>query len=203
MEACFQTKLGALETLSKRVAKQSKRTTDQMHYITNKITESSEASSEEFKTMIHYISSSQELTGTEFSNEINELKESMNAHRDIYVETMRKEHEEYLHRLREREDAFQDMMLSFRDAAASKQEKKWWQKWKNKFVGEYPLNIKGFLSNENQQKAHHVDELLVTMDNDHHRVDFRLDELESKMEMLKENLKNLNTKCKCLKTKYT
>ncbi|MBD7937796.1 MULTISPECIES: MerR family transcriptional regulator [Cytobacillus] len=121
---------GALETLSKRVAKQSKRTTDQMHYITNKITESSEASSEEFKTMIHYISSSQELTGTEFSNEINELKESMNADRDIYVETMRKEHEEYLHRLREREDAFQDMMLSFRDAAASKQEKKWWQKWK-------------------------------------------------------------------------
>ncbi|MEC1157855.1 MerR family transcriptional regulator [Cytobacillus horneckiae] len=121
----------AFETLAKRVAKQSKRTTDQIHYISNKIEESSEASSEEFKTMIHYISSSAELTGTEFNAEISSLKESINADRNIYFETLKKEHEEYLHRLNDREDAFQDMIVSFRNAAAASEKTKiWWQFWR-------------------------------------------------------------------------
>ncbi|MDQ0268306.1 MerR family transcriptional regulator [Cytobacillus purgationiresistens] len=131
LQLTTQQSTDAFETLAKRVAKQSKRTTDQIHYISNKIEESSEASSEEFKTMIHYISSSAEVTGTEFSAEISTLKDSMNADRDIYFETMKKEHEEYLHRLREREDAFNDMIVSFRNAAATTESQKtWWQFWR-------------------------------------------------------------------------
>ncbi|MCM3089978.1 MerR family transcriptional regulator [Cytobacillus sp. AMY 15.2] len=117
----------AVGTLSKRVAKSSKRTSDQIHQLTNKLTESSEASSEEFKTMIHYISSSAEVTSTEISS----LIETLNTDREIYIETINKEREQYWHEVKQREDVFQDMIVSFRNAAAAQEtEKKWWKFWK-------------------------------------------------------------------------
>ncbi|MEH6990436.1 MerR family transcriptional regulator [Cytobacillus firmus] len=117
----------AFGTLSKRVAKSSKRTSDQIHQLTNKLTESSEASSEEFKTMIHYISSSAEVTSTEISS----LIETLNTDREIYIETINKEREQYWHEVKQREDVFQDMIVSFRSAAAAQEPvKKWWKFWK-------------------------------------------------------------------------
>ncbi|WP_026582179.1 MerR family transcriptional regulator [Bacillus sp. J33] len=117
----------AVGTLSKRVAKSSKRTSDQIHQLTNKLTESSEASSEEFKTMIHYISSSAEVTSTEISS----LIETLNTDREIYIETINKEREQYWHEVKQREEVFQDMIVSFRNAAASQEPaKKWWEFWK-------------------------------------------------------------------------
>ncbi|CAM3758995.1 hypothetical protein GCM10009865_00590 [Aeromicrobium ponti] len=114
-------------TLSKRVAKSSKRTSDQIHQLTNKLAESSEASSEEFKTMIHYISSSAEVTSTEISS----LIETLNTDREIYIETINKEREQYWHEVKQREEVFQDMIVSFRNAAAAQEQtKKWWEFWK-------------------------------------------------------------------------
>ncbi|MBT2689696.1 MerR family transcriptional regulator [Bacillus sp. ISL-47] len=117
----------AFGTLSKRVAKSSKRTSDQIHQLTNKLAESSEASSEEFKTMIHYISSSAEVTSTEISS----LIETLNTDREIYIETINKEREQYWHEVKQREEVFQDMIVSFRNAAAAQEQtKKWWEIWK-------------------------------------------------------------------------
>ncbi|GLB60653.1 MerR family transcriptional regulator [Cytobacillus sp. NCCP-133] len=114
-------------TLSKRVAKSSKRTSDQIHQLKNKLAESSEASSEEFKTMIQYISSSAEVTSTEISS----LIETLNTDREIYIETINKEREQYWHEVKQREDVFQDMIVSFRNAAAAQEKtKKWWEVWK-------------------------------------------------------------------------
>lgn len=117
----------AFGTLSKRVAKSTKRTSDQIHHLTNKLAESSEASSEEFKTMIHYISSSAEVTSTEISS----LIETLNTDREIYIDTINKEREQYWHEVKQREEIFQDMIVSFRSAAAAQEpEKKWWEFWK-------------------------------------------------------------------------
>ncbi|KON88369.1 hypothetical protein AF332_17200 [Sporosarcina globispora] len=117
----------AFGTLSKRVGKSTKRTSDQIHHLTKKLAESSEASSEEFKTMIHYISSSAEVTSTEISS----LIETLNTDREIYIETINKEREQYWHEVKQREEVFQDMIVSFRSAAAAQEpEKKWWKFWK-------------------------------------------------------------------------
>lgn len=116
----------AFETLSKRVAKTSKRTSEHYHTLSKKITDSSEASSEEFKTMIHYISSSAEVT----SSEISSLIETLNTDREIYIETMTKEREQYWRAISEREEAFQGLIGSFRQtAAASEPKKQWWKIW--------------------------------------------------------------------------
>ncbi|QVY59916.1 MerR family transcriptional regulator [Cytobacillus gottheilii] len=115
-------------TLSKRVSRASKRHSEHFHALTKRISESSEASSEEFKTMIHYISSSAEVT----SGEMSTLIETLNADREIYIESIQKEREMYWQQVREREDRFQNFIESFRKTAAAEEapQKNWWQFWK-------------------------------------------------------------------------
>lgn len=157
--------------------------------------------------MIHYISSSAELTGTEFNAEISSLKESINADRNIYFETLKKEHEEYLHRLNDREDAFQDMIVSFRNAAAASEKTKiWWQFWRWLYTllkghskesapaARYPTNDKETFIMKSQKDVHSLNELLIMMDLDYDRVDFRLDELELQMEHLRRKLEKFENK---------
>lgn len=116
-----------LGTLSKRIAKSSKGTTEQIRNLTNRVADSSEAAAEEFKTMIHYISSSAEVTHTEISA----LIETLNTDREIYLETIHREREEYWKDVNKREVMFQDMILSFRSAAAAQEKKEaWWKFWK-------------------------------------------------------------------------
>ncbi|WP_313800851.1 MerR family transcriptional regulator [Cytobacillus sp.] len=116
-----------LGTLSKRIAKSSKGTTEQLRNLTHRVADSSEAAAEEFKTMIHYISSSAEVTHTEISA----LIETLNTDREIYLETIHREREEYWKDVNKREVMFQDMILSFRSAAASQEKKgQWWKFWK-------------------------------------------------------------------------
>lgn len=116
-----------LGTLSKRIAKSSKSTTEQLRNLTHRVADSSEAAAEEFKTMIHYISSSAEVTHTEISA----LIETLNTDREIYLETIHREREEYWKDVNKREVMFQDMILSFRSAAAAQAKKEaWWKFWK-------------------------------------------------------------------------
>lgn len=116
-----------LGTLSKRIAKSSKSTTEQLRNLTHRVADSSEAAAEEFKTMIHYISSSAEVTHTEISA----LIETLNTDREIYLETIHREREEYWKDVNKREVMFQDMIFSFRSAAAAQEKKEaWWKFWK-------------------------------------------------------------------------
>ncbi|MBY0121715.1 MerR family transcriptional regulator [Bacillus sp. S/N-304-OC-R1] len=117
----------SLETLSKRISKASKGTSEQIRSLVHRVSESSEAASEEFKTMIHYISSSAEVTHTEISA----LIETLNQDREIYIETINREREQYLEDVIQRERMFQDLMASFRKAAAASEEKvkPWWKLW--------------------------------------------------------------------------
>ncbi|MFE8697511.1 MerR family transcriptional regulator [Cytobacillus sp. FJAT-53684] len=117
-----------LGTLSRRIAKSSKGTSEQIRYLANRVADSSEAAAEEFKTMIHYISSSAEVTHTEISA----LIETLNTDRDIYLDTINREREEYWKDVNHREIMFQDMIMSFRNVAASEEEKKeaWWKFWR-------------------------------------------------------------------------
>ncbi|WP_102275256.1 MerR family transcriptional regulator [Cytobacillus massiliigabonensis] len=116
-----------LGTLSKRIAKSSKGTTEQIRHLSHRVADSSEAAAEEFKTMIHYISSSAEVTHTEISA----LIETLNTDREFYLETIHREREEYWKDVNQREVMFQDMILSFRSAAAAEEKKEaWWKFWK-------------------------------------------------------------------------
>jgi DNA-binding transcriptional MerR regulator len=116
-----------LGTLSKRIAKSSKGTSEQIRNLSHRVADSSEAAAEEFKTMIHYISSSAEVTHTEISA----LIDTLNTDREIYLETIHREREEYWKDVNQREVMFQDMILSFRSAAAAEEKKEaWWKFWK-------------------------------------------------------------------------
>lgn len=114
----------SIVTFSRRVAKASKGTTEQIRSLTNRVVDSSEAAAEEFKTMIHYISSSAEVTHTEISALIGTLNED----REIYIETINKEREQFWEDVNRRELIFQDLIVSFRQAAASEEKKRpWWK----------------------------------------------------------------------------
>lgn len=116
----------SIHSLSKRIAKSSKGTSEQIRGLSNRIADSSEAAAEEFKTMIHYISSSAEVTHTEISS----LIETLNSDRETYIETINREREEYWKDVNRRELIFQDLLVSFRNAAASEEKKKpWWKIW--------------------------------------------------------------------------
>ena len=114
----------SIQSLSKRIAKASKGTSEQIHGLSNRIADSSEAAAEEFKTMIHYISSSAEVTHTEITS----LIETLNTDRETYIEMINHEREEYWKDVNRRELIFQDLLVTFRNAAASEEKKKsWWK----------------------------------------------------------------------------
>lgn len=115
-------------TLSNSIAKVSEDASEEIAILSNRLSESSEASAEEFKTLVHYISKSTEVT----NHEINNLINNINKDRDILLETLNQEREQYLQEIKHREAAFQDLISGFRNAAADEEKpaKKWWRPWK-------------------------------------------------------------------------
>jgi DNA-binding transcriptional MerR regulator len=103
-------------TLSKRLTKNSKATSEEIRTLSNLISESSETTSEEFKTL--------------FAEEFNYLTETMHQEREYYMDTIKKERELYKKEIMEREQVFRELVVSFRQTAATKQHKKWWEFWK-------------------------------------------------------------------------
>lgn len=116
-----------LEEISDQIEQVSERTTERLRYLSDSITHASIETSEEIYTLSKQLSeSTEELANyvTSTNTEISSLTEAIESER----EDSKMEREQYLHEIRQREAAFQNMLSSFRDVAASK-EKKWWKFW--------------------------------------------------------------------------
>ncbi|WP_254842691.1 MerR family transcriptional regulator [Bacillus sp. MRMR6] len=116
-----------LEELSEHLDKTSERTTESLRYLSNSISTASIETSEEIFTLSKQLSESTEQLANYVDStnaEIYSLTEALERDREDFV----KEREEYRHDIRQREAAFQNMLVSFRDVAAAK-EKKWWKFW--------------------------------------------------------------------------
>lgn len=116
-----------LEEISDQLEQVSERTTERLRYLSDNITHASIETSEEIYTLSKQLSeSTEELANyvTSTHSEISSLAEAIESER----EDSKMEREQYLHEIRQREAAFQNMLSSFRDVAAAK-EKKWWKFW--------------------------------------------------------------------------
>jgi len=99
----------SLKSIHKRISNQTIETSQEFYNIAKQLSESTEE-------IARYI----DLT----NNEISHLTEAVEKEREYYVEDF----EEIRHEIKQREIAFQDMLLDFREAAAAKS-KKWWKIW--------------------------------------------------------------------------
>jgi DNA-binding transcriptional MerR regulator len=102
---------------------------NQLMKSSNQLMNSSKASTEEVKNIINKISTHQEET----NNEISHLVDSINKDREIFIETLNEERMHFSREIRSREAVFQNLVTSFRNSAAAKEEKvdrKWWKFWK-------------------------------------------------------------------------
>jgi DNA-binding transcriptional MerR regulator len=120
------TKAG-LEDLADKVEKINEETIDSIKYLSNRMTSASVDTSEEIYHLSKQLAAtSEELTKyvDNTNNEIYSLTEELSKDRDYFIE----EREHYRDEVRQREAAFQNMLISFRDAASAK-EKKWWKFW--------------------------------------------------------------------------
>lgn len=116
-----------LEEISDQLEQVSERTTERLRYLSDSITHASIETSEEIYTLSKQLSESTEELANYVTNthsEISSLAEAIESER----EDSKMEREQYLHEIRQREAAFQNMLSSFRDVAAAK-EKKWWKFW--------------------------------------------------------------------------
>jgi DNA-binding transcriptional MerR regulator len=116
-----------LEELSENLDKASERTTESLRYLSNSISTASIETSEEIFTLSKQLSESTEQLANYVDStnaEIFSLTEVLERDR----EDLAKVREEFRHEIRQREAAFQNMLVSFRDVAATK-EKKWWKFW--------------------------------------------------------------------------
>lgn len=116
-----------IEELTDTLEKASEVTADSLQYLANNITAASHETSEEIYALSKQLSETSEelshyvgLTNTEISS----LADTFSKEREILLE----ERDQYLQEVTQREIAFQQMLNSFRDVAASK-EKKWWKFW--------------------------------------------------------------------------
>jgi DNA-binding transcriptional MerR regulator len=116
-----------LDELSGNLEKVSERTTESLHYLSNSISNASIETSEEIFTLSKQLSESTEQLSNYVDStnaEIYSLTEVIEKER----EELLKERELYHHEVKQREAAFQNMLVNFRDVAVAK-EKKWWKFW--------------------------------------------------------------------------
>jgi len=116
-----------IEELSSSLEKVSELTTESLQYLSNNITNVTTETTEEIFTLSKQISETTEELSHYVdvtNNEIYNLTEAIAKDREYFIE----ERNQYRHEVSQREIAFQNMLLSFRDVAATK-EKKWWKFW--------------------------------------------------------------------------
>jgi DNA-binding transcriptional MerR regulator len=117
-----------LEEISENLERVSEQTSESLQYLSNSITNVSIETSEEIYTLSKQLTDSTDELSRFVSitnNEMVNLNESIVKEREVLIQ----DREQYRHEIRQREADFQDMLVSFRDVAASK-EKKWWKFWK-------------------------------------------------------------------------
>lgn len=118
-----------IQGLAETLEKTAEHTTESLQYLSNRITNVSIESSEEIFSLSKQLAENTEELARYVditNNEIYNLTETLTRDRE-YLEA---EREQYLHEIKQRESAFQEMLSSFRDAAAVR-EKKWWKFWSN------------------------------------------------------------------------
>ena len=121
-----------LKQLSQNVSRSSERTSETVETLTRSIAKSSEGAFESFSKRISeaaaegYRDLLSDLSSSvsEAQSEIKSVTEAIYQDREQYFETMNKELEQYRHDIRQREEAFQQMVTSFRDAAPTKEKEK-------------------------------------------------------------------------------
>ncbi|WP_462406569.1 MerR family transcriptional regulator [Gracilibacillus sp. Marseille-QA3620] len=121
-----------LKKLSQNVSNSSERTSETVETLTRSIARSSEGAFESFSKRISEAAADgyRELLSdlsssvSEAQNEIKSVTEAIYQDREQYFETMNKELEQYRHDIKQREEAFQQMVTSFRDAAPTKEKEK-------------------------------------------------------------------------------
>jgi DNA-binding transcriptional MerR regulator len=116
-----------IQDLSNTLEKVSELSADSLQYLSNNIANVTIETSQEIYTLSKQLSeTSEELSHyvDVTNNEISSLTEAMAKEREFFLE----ERNEYRHEITQREIAFQQMMNSYRDVAATK-EKKWWKFW--------------------------------------------------------------------------
>lgn len=116
-----------IEELSGKMDKNTEQTADSLKYLSNSITNVSIETAEEIFNLSKQISETTEdlaqyVDAT--NNEIYSLTEAITKDHQYFIE----EREHLRNEIKQREIAFQTMLTSFRDAAATK-EKKWWKFW--------------------------------------------------------------------------
>ena len=120
---------GELRKLSLNVSKASERTSETFGALTTTIAKSSEGAFDSFSKRISeaaadgYRDLLADLSAsvTEAQQEIKSVSEAMYQDREQYFETMNNELDQYRNDIRQREEAFKQMVMSFRDAAPTKE----------------------------------------------------------------------------------
>ncbi|WP_409298890.1 MerR family transcriptional regulator [Peribacillus sp. SCS-26] len=107
-------------SLSESIAKSSKGTYEQL---SKRISESSKTASKDYKSLITSASSSLDKA----QKDLIKMTRSLQEDQETLVDSFNKNMEQFNRNIQEREDVFQDMVTSFREVAAAKNNKKWWK----------------------------------------------------------------------------
>jgi DNA-binding transcriptional MerR regulator len=139
--------LQTMKNISDSIYKSSENTIDEIKELSFTIQKTSHDSNETFKLLERSLSDQSLETAEEFftlakqlsqtsdelahsidvtNNEISNLAESLEKEREYFLE----DRAQFRHEIKQRELAFQSMLVGFRDAAATK-EKKWWRFWQS------------------------------------------------------------------------
>lgn len=108
------------EALSDYIAKSSE---DTYEKISKRLTDSSRSTSKDYKILVNKVS--QDVKAAQ--KDIRTVSKSLHEDQELFVDAMNQNIKELTQVIREREEAFQDMVSSFREVAAAKKDKKWWK----------------------------------------------------------------------------
>ncbi|RFU65294.1 MerR family transcriptional regulator [Peribacillus glennii] len=109
-----------IEALSEYIAQSSEDTYDK---IAKRLTDSSRTTSKDYKILANKVA--QDVKAAQA--DIRTVSKSLHEDQELFVDAMNQNLKELTQVIRDREEAFQDMVSSFREVAAAKKEKKWWK----------------------------------------------------------------------------
>lgn len=110
------------EALSDYIAKSSE---DTYEKIAKRLTDSSRTASKDYKNLVNKVSQDVKIA----QKDIRTVSKSLHEDQELFVDAMNQNIKELAQVIREREEAFQDMVSSFREVAAARKDKKWWKVW--------------------------------------------------------------------------
>lgn len=110
--------------LSNSISNVSKASSEQFAALNKRMTQSAERSSKEIKALVKSLSDANVVT----ESVVESFNETLIKDREFYMDTLHMERMIHSQEMDKREELLQEIVSSFRDAAAAK-EKKWWKLW--------------------------------------------------------------------------